>query len=160
HDVSHVTGAVNGFAPTGGVTFVLYNLPNCGGIGQIWPTDGSENGDVRSQDTLALVPGTYGFIATVADDNNYVGKSGDCEPFTVAQATTTTVTAIHDANHDVVTEVALGTIVHDSATVTSQNSAQTPGGNVNFTFFPNGSCTKDTGSSAGSHALNNAGVAD
>src|SRR5205085_998416 len=37
HDVAHVTGAVDGFAPTGGVTFVLYSLPSCQGIGQLIP---------------------------------------------------------------------------------------------------------------------------
>src|SRR5262249_33981615 len=35
HDVAHVTGAVGGFAPHGGVTFVLYSLPNCQGTGQV-----------------------------------------------------------------------------------------------------------------------------
>ena len=59
-----------------------------------------------------------------------------------------------------VTTVALGTTVHDAATVTSANSTAKPTGNVNFTFFPNWTCTGQISTSAGSHALDPNGVAD
>ena len=135
HDVAPVTGAVSGFTPSGGVSFVLYNLANCQGLAQPVSADSiKETGDVRSVDVMNLVPGNYGFIATVAGDSNYVGKSGVCEPFTVAKATTATTTAIHDAAANAVVgdpvPVALGTSVYDSASVTSSNSAANPSGNV------------------------------
>ena len=72
HDLSTVTGAVTGFAPTGAVSFVLYADSNC----QLLPTniaaDGMENGNVRSMNVLNVVPGNYGFKATVAGDANYL----------------------------------------------------------------------------------------
>ncbi len=162
HDVSHVTGAVDGFTPAGGVSFVLYPLANCQGIGSPVSTDGMENGDVRSVDTLPLLPGTYGFIATVTGDSNYLGASGVCEPFTVAPAATTTTTTIHNAagNADVTDEqVPLGTSVYDSASVTSDNSTATPTGTVSFRFFSNANCTGEVSQAAGTVALNGNGVA-
>jgi uncharacterized repeat protein (TIGR01451 family) len=162
HDVSHVTGAVTGFAPAGGVSFVLYSLDNCQGIGQTVTTDGMENGDVRSVDTLPLLPGTYGFIATVTGDDNYLGASGVCEPFTVAPAETTTTTTIHNAagDADVTDEqVPLGTSVYDSASVTSDNSTAKPTGTVSFKFFSNENCTGEVSQNAGTVALNGNGVA-
>jgi uncharacterized repeat protein (TIGR01451 family) len=159
HDLSIVTGGVTGFAPTGAVSFVLYGDSNCQLLPQTVAADGMEDGNVRSVGVMMLVPGNYGFKATVAGDANYLGQTGACEPFSVAQATTTTVTAIHNANHDVVTTVALGTTVHDAATVTSTNSTAKPTGNVNFTFYTNSNCTGE-GTSAGSHALDANGIAD
>ena len=57
------------------------------------------------------------------------------------------------------TSVPLASTVHDSATVMSSNSSATPMGNVSFTFFTNGTCFGE-GTSAGSKALDQNGVAD
>ena len=159
HDLAHVNGAVAGFAPVGGVTFVLYSLPNCQGVGQLVAAGGTENGDVRTVDSLALLPGTYGFVATAVGDGNYLGATGTCEPFTVAEAATTTTTAVRDASNNVVTTVPLGSIVHDSAAVTSTNKTGTPSGSVWFSFFTNGTCSGE-GTPAGVVALDRNGVAD
>ena len=161
HDLSIVTGQVGNFVPSGGVSFVLFSGTDCQVTLNSVSADGTESGNVRSVDVLSLVPGNYGFKATVAGDSNYLGATGACENFSVSQATTTTVTAIHDANHGVVpNNVPLGTTVHDAASVTSDNSTKTPTGNVNFRFFTNSECTGESSTAAGTVALNGVGVAD
>jgi uncharacterized repeat protein (TIGR01451 family) len=158
HDTAHVSGAVQGFDPTGGVTFTFYNGPACTS-GQAVATDGTEaGGDLRTVDELMLVSGSYGFKATVVGDSNYLGATGACEPFGVSTATTSTVTAIQDAQNNVVTSVPLGSVVHDVASVSSGNASSTPTGDVTFTFFTNGTCTGE-GSPAGTVALDANGVA-
>ena len=155
-----MTGAVNGFVPNGAVTFALYTGTGCDSTAVVVGANGNASGNVRSADVPLLPPGNYGFKASVAGDSNYLGTTGACEEFSVAKATTTTVTAIHDADHGVVTTVVLGTTVHDAATVTSANSTAKPTGNVNFTFFPNSTCTGESSTSAGSHVLDSNGLAD
>ena len=81
------------------------------------------------------------------------GFPNDIQGSTTATLTTTgistTGTTLHKADHSVVGvggHVALGTIMHDSATVT-QNPASGPAptGNVNFRFYTSSSdCTNDT----------------
>src|SRR5262245_38397002 len=84
--------------------------------------------------------------------------------------TSTVSTTLHQANHSVVAvngHVPLGTIMHDSATVTpNPASGPAPTGNVNFRFYNSAAdCSNDSGFSAGtvmgSIALNgaNPGVA-
>src|SRR5262249_35507409 len=99
------------------------------------------------------------YQAAVAADANYVGATSALEPLTVNKANPGVSTIVHDSNH---TEVAIGDIVaggtsvHDKATVTGLLFP--PTGSVNFTFYPNGTCT-GTGTGAGSAALDGAGVA-
>src|SRR6266511_944666 len=52
-----------------------------------------------------------------------------------------TATDIHNANHTVVTAVAVGTPVHDFVTVTGQQGAPVPSGNVSIDWFLNGDCS-------------------
>jgi hypothetical protein len=59
-----------------------------------------------------------------------------------------TATAIHNAAHDVVTAVTVGTNVHDFVTVTGQGGHPNPTGNVSIDWFPNGTC--DVGTAAAS----------
>src|SRR5262249_5754688 len=68
--------------------------------------------------------------------------------------TSTVSTTLHQANHSVVAvngHVPLGTIMHDSATVTPNPAAgPVPTGNVNFRFYNSAAdCTNDSGFSAG-----------
>lgn len=70
----------------------------------------------------------------------------------VLQEQSTVVTTIHDAAHGTIANgatIALGSSVHDSATVTGF----APTGNVTFTFFRNGDCTTGTAETAGTVGL-------
>ena len=53
----------------------------------------------------------------------------------IQQLTTTTATDIHNATHQTVTTVAVGTTVHDFVTVTGQPGQPVPTGNVNIDWF-------------------------
>src|SRR2546426_3547759 len=93
-----------------------------------------------------LSTGSYSYQAYYAGDSLNFAALSPCEPLTVAELSPTVVTEIHDASQNVVTSVALGTTVHDKATVSG--SFGTPTGTVTFTFFT--ASTGCTGASAGS----------
>ena len=101
-----------------------------------------------------MTAGSYAFRATYNGDTNYNVSTSGCEPFTVNKADTANVTTLHNANHDVIPNggsVPLGTIMHDSATV-SGTGAGTPTGNVTFTFYS--AATDCTGASVGAGTVN------
>lgn len=164
HDTAGITGQVGSFTPTGAVTFYFgpgfaetCKDPN---IYPVIATSGSPdagNGNPRSVDTTSLGAGNYQFWAHVAGDDNYLGASSDCEPFSVNKANSSTVTEIHNAAEGVVTSVALGTTVHDKATV-SGTSFGTPTGTVDFSFYSNNTC-EGPGLAAGTGIALVAGVA-
>src|SRR5262249_41764279 len=103
-----------------------------------------------------LAAGSYSFRAHYSGDSNYAGATSPCEPLSVETATPGVATTIHDASHDPVTNVVLGTTVHDQATVTG--SGPTPSWIVAFTFYSNGTSVP-TGRAAGLVALDARGVA-
>ena len=79
-------------------------------------------------------------------DGNFAGSTSACEPFHVNTAPSTTVTELHNNASEAViplgSSVALGTNVHDKATVTSANNSFPVTGTVTFTFFTNGTCDR------------------
>jgi hypothetical protein len=155
HDTAQVTGIVAGFTPTGAITFTL--------DGSSIATDGADagSGDTRSVDTAGLAAGAHSFTASIAGDSNYVGDTTDSpEALTVDKATLTINTLIHDAAHNVVSEVPLGTVVHDTAQVTGIVAGFTPTGAITFTF--DGSSIATDGADAGSgdtRSVDTAGLA-
>src|SRR5450759_1202396 len=68
----------------------------------------------------------------------------------VQQLNSSTVTAIHNAAHAVVTTVAAGSTVHDFVTVTGQPGQPKPSGNVNIDWFTNNTCAGAPAASSGS----------
>ncbi len=163
HDSAAVTGKVDSITLPS-VTFYFFgkdvtcsNGDTTGGtaLNTLAP-DGSGVAHPSTSETN-LAAGTYNFMAVVAGNANYLGATSNCEPFTVNKADSSTVTVIHDAAHNVVTSVALGTTVHDKATVTG-TAFGTPTGTVDFTFYPNSTCTEQ-GSAAGTGIALVAGVA-
>ena len=88
------------------------------------------------------------------------GSTGACEPLTVTELASSTVTVIHDAAHATVTSVAAGTTVHDQATVTGQVGLPVPTGTVTFSWFTNGTCTAPAAATSDPFPLDAAGVAD
>jgi hypothetical protein len=86
-------------------------------------------------DSAPLAAGGYTYTASVAGNANYIGATSDDEPLTVDPAQLSIVTHIHNASHQDITNtnVPVGTVVHDTATV----SGAVPGfpiGPVSFTL--------------------------
>lgn len=140
HDTATVTGGVNGFAlPAVSFTLTSNYTESCAN-GDAVANNGTEGGAVKSADSSALAAGSYAYRATVASNDNYTGGNSICEPFTVNKAQLTVTTDIHDANHQIVTNVPANSVVHDTATITGAvNGFATPA--VTFTFYTNGTCT-------------------
>ena len=142
HDSATVSAPAVLGTPTGSVDFSFYS-GTCGD---------PENATLVGTDTVDLVngvadpskshgplgAGSYFYLATYHSDNTDVWQNSDslCEPLTVDKAQLTIVTQIHDAGHNDVggaTHVPLGSVVHDTATVTGQ----VPGfsiGTISFTL--------------------------
>ena len=129
HDTATVSGAVPGFA-IGAVSFTL----NGSAVANDPAPDGTAT--ARSEDSAPLAAGSYKYAASVAGNDNYIGASSGDEPLTVDPAQLSIVTQIHNANHDPVggaTDVPLGSVVHDTATV-SGAVPNFPIGAVTFTL--------------------------
>ena len=111
YDTSTVTG-VEGFTPTGTVTYTLYSGGTCT-RGTTSDTAPSAHA-VISTDTVTLaggiVPnssttsplgaGSYSYGAVYSGDSNYVRTVMTCEPFTVGKAIPTTATVVFDASDE------------------------------------------------------------
>src|SRR5207247_2252919 len=101
-----------------------------------------------SSATGALAAGSYAFKAvyTPAAGSSYNGDTATCEPFTVGVSGTHLSTKVLDAaNKDVTSSsVPLGTVVHDTATLTPDTSGFSLAGTVVYTFYRGGDCTTGT----------------
>ena len=145
HDKATVTSANDSFPITGTVTFTFFSNGTCTGAGTGKGTVALVAGVAHPSDASgALAAGDYSFRATYNGDGNFTGSTSACEPFHVNTAASTTVTELHNNASEAViplgSSVALGTNVHDKATVTSANNSFPITGTVTFTFFTNGTC--------------------
>ncbi|HXL44340.1 MAG TPA: hypothetical protein VN960_09815, partial [Gaiellaceae bacterium] len=68
----------------------------------------------------------------------------------VLKLASATATDIHNAAHQVVTAVGVGSSVHDFVTVTGQAGSPVPSGNVNIDWFLNGDCSGQPAANSGS----------
>ncbi len=155
HDNAVVSGS--GPTPTGTISFSIYPSSSCA-VASTSSQTVVLVGGVAETGTTTVTSTGLAYKAFYAGDSNYSSSVGDCETLQAVKLTPNVSTDVHNSLHQIVTTVPAGSIVHDSATVTG--SGGTPTGTVNFTVFPNGVCTNDTGSPAGSHALNGSGIAD
>jgi uncharacterized repeat protein (TIGR01451 family) len=153
HDTATVTASP--FTATGSVTYHLFTGLDCQagneiGTGEQVSLSGGAVPD--SSETSALTAGSYSYQAVYSGDGNYNGSTGDCEPFNVAQGSTSTATTVFDAATNAAWTGAesTGAAAYDTATVTA--SPFTATGTVSYTFFTNGSCN-GTGSDAGTVTL-------
>ena len=131
HDTATVTGAVAGFDPTGAISFTL----NGGAVANANPAEAGFS--ASTVDSAPLGAGSYQYNASVAGDDNYIGDDSPDEPLTVDKAQLTIVTEIHDAGHNAVGDavhVPLGSVVHDTATVTGAVAGFDPTGAISFTL--------------------------
>ena len=94
-----------------------------------------------SAETAALQAGSYGYQAIYSGDGNYNGSTGACEPFAISKAGSATATVVKDhsgATVDVANPAALGSKVHDTATVTA--SPFTATGTVTYQLYSGLTC--------------------
>ena len=153
HDQGTVTAPAVLGTPTGSVDFKFYKGDDCA-AGEVTadPADvqvGSTsnvllaNGVAHpSADFGPLGAGSYYFTAHFKTGNENVWSNSDstCEPLTVDKAQLTIVTQIHNAAHGNVgdaTHVPLGSVVHDTATVTGAVPGFNPSGAITFTLDGN-----------------------
>ncbi len=153
HDKAIVSSTNSSFTMTGTVTYTFFTSGDCttGGTAGAPVAVGSESGS-----TGALGAGAYSYHAVYGGDTNYNGSTGDCEPLTVNKAAPTVVTELHNSDETVIATEAKTATVHDKATVTGGVNGFAPSGNVEFTFFSNGTCSP-TGAAAGTVALGGGG---
>ena len=154
HDTAQITGQVDGIPPTGLVTFTFYSGPNCTNGSEIGTFPSPDGVDPRSNATDALAPGSYGFTATIAGDDAYLGDTSDCEPFFVDKAQLAMNSQVHDSAHVDKTNlsVPLGSVMHDTGKITGGLVATFTPEPITFQIYPNGTCAAGSGS-----AVNNTG---
>lgn len=130
HDVAFVSGAVTGIAPTGAISFTMWNNGTCDGTGSVLSTAGADEGGsgTRSVATGQLAPGEYSFKATIAADANYNTATSPCEKLVVDKATPTLATTPN-------------VLPNDSATLSGLVNPS--GGTITFKLFLNATCTGD-----------------
>ena len=142
HDKASISGGLN---PSGSVDFTFYSSGDC-------TTGGAAAGSGiplvsgvahPSSSEGPLNAGSYSFKAHYNGDANNNAVDSACEPLTVTKLNTTTTTQVHNPAHADITgqSVALGTTIHDSATVAPQVGSMTITGNVTYHFFTTGDCT-------------------
>ena len=149
YDTAMLGNLVTGKTPTGTVKYTFFTNGDCSGDGTAAGTvtlDGS--GNVPQSDTEGpLAAGDYSFEAQYfsGDDPNYTDSDvSACEPFSVSKASSSTATVVKDHAGNVVDNgqhpAALGTKVHDTATVSSGNGSFTPSGSVTYQLYSGLDC--------------------
>ena len=149
YDTATLTHA-SGPTPTGTVTYTFYRAGNCT-TGTVVATQvvkvGADGSVPNSATTAPLSAATspYTYEAMYSGDGNYVGATSACEPFSVAQGSSSLTTQVFDAatNKAVSGPLALGATVYDTATLTHA-TGPTPTGTVTYTFYQKGNCTTGT----------------
>src|SRR3989441_4216950 len=99
-------------------------------------TMGSGSAIPGSSAASALPAGSYSFRAYWPGDSNYNSATAACEPLTVNKATASLGTTIVPAS-----PVALGTVVHDTASFSGLTSGFPATGTVTYKFYGTGTCT-------------------
>ena len=156
HDTASITGTVNGFLPTGTVTYEFFTNTACTGTHTDQTVDVNANGTVpNSAETAALAAGGYGYKAVYSGDSNYLTATGDCEPFSVSQKQPGVSTTVFDAatNKAWTGLETTGAKAYDTATITGTVDGFIPTGTVSYRFFTNGTCSGD-GTAAGTVDVN------
>ncbi len=146
YDTATVTG-ISGFTPTGTVTYTFFTNNACSGSGSSAGTVTLDaSGNVPNSNTEGpLAAGDYSFQASYSGDSNYNPSVSPCEPFSVAQAPSSTLTTLHNAADNSVialgSNVATGISVYDTAAVSGQVGSIAMTGTITYAFFTNGACS-------------------
>ena len=144
------------------MTFSWFTNGTCAGTGggDVVPVH-ADAGGVADGTTFTQTPrraGSFAFQATYSGDGTYNGSTGPCEPLTVTQVASTTVTVIHDAN---ARDGDVGAGGDDGARPGDRDRRRsaTPTGTVTFSWFTNGTCTAPAAATSSAFTLAG-GVAD
>ncbi|TLZ59631.1 MAG: hypothetical protein E6K13_09530, partial [Methanobacteriota archaeon] len=136
HDKATVSGSFG--TPTGTVTFTFFTASTgctgaSAGSGTVTLVSGVAHPS-NSQGPLAV--GSYSFKAHYnGEDADYGPADSPCEPLTVNKASPTLSTVIVPAS-----PVALGTVVHDTASFSGLTSGFPATGTVTYKFYSSGTC--------------------
>jgi uncharacterized repeat protein (TIGR01451 family) len=160
HDTATLSGQVDSisFDGTATVTYTLYsNLTCTAGVGNANVLDSGNKAVVAPAtvpDSNAFGPlgsGDYSYQAVYNGNANYNSATGACEPFHVNKATPSISTVVKDSNGATVdngaNKAALGTTVHDTATLSGQVDSISFDGTatVTYTLYSNLTCTAGVG---------------
>jgi hypothetical protein len=157
HDTATVTGDPSGPVPTGTVTFIVYQgVTDCSTEGAPAGSAPLVGGFADGSTPQVVAAGGLSFSTHYSGDDTYAPSDGACEPLPATQLDSSTATEIHDATHTVVTNVLVGTAVHDKAIFTV--SGPTPGGTVTFNWYTNSSCDGTPTASSGPIAVTGTSV--
>jgi uncharacterized repeat protein (TIGR01451 family) len=151
YDTTSVSGAVDGFAPTGTIQYRFFQSGDCTG-------DSTSAGDSvalgdPSNTEGPLGAGSYSFDARYvagANDNYPTSDWSACEPLTINQGSLTASTTIKNAADDSTVDgtLPLGSSVYDTTQLSGGVEGFDPAGTISYRFFQNGDCSGE-GSSAG-----------
>jgi len=133
------------FTPSGTLTYSFFDNGSCSGDANSTQTVTlNSNGTVPNSDaTSALAAGSYSFQAKYSGDSNFPSSTGACEPFSVAEAASSTSTTVHDAATNGVWSgsESTGSSAYDTATVGAQVSGFPASGSVTYHLYANDSCS-------------------
>jgi uncharacterized repeat protein (TIGR01451 family) len=159
HDSATVTGTQAGGIPTGTVEFSWYASKDCTGAASAAGTVQLDAGGIAHPSQAVTVPSGGGsFRAHYNGDSTYNSANADCEPLDASKLDAHAVTTIHDAGHAAVTSAPVGSVVHDSATVTGTQVGGMPTGGVTFSWYTSKDCSGPA-KAAGTVQLDAGGVA-
>jgi hypothetical protein len=123
---------INGFNPTGTITFTLYGQPDCADPVSIDP-QGVSGGNYSTVPTIPAFPDTFYWVASYSGDDNNLAFTSDCdsEPVTVTPAPTALTTSAQP-------QVAVvGAAVEDVGTLTG---GYNPTGTILFQLYREPNC--------------------
>ncbi len=128
HDSAQVAGPTGSPEPTGNVTFTVFtDSDNCDTTGVVSDAFTLLDGSVDPGPTATMGDNGISFFASYSGDSTYPPANSACEPLSLKPAASATVvTHIHDAEDNVVTEVPLGSVVHDTVSVTTSDRPEYP----------------------------------
>jgi hypothetical protein len=136
---------VTGVLPTGTISYTFYTGGTCAGSGTTQNPQLLTAGTVPSSNsTGALAAGTYSFRATYSGDPNFMGSSGTCASFSVAQANSSTASTVFDARAGTVApwsgSETTGASAVDVASVTGSTGVA-PTGTLTYALFAGRLCS-------------------
>jgi sugar lactone lactonase YvrE len=127
----------NGFAPTGQITFTLYQGPDCSGspVATEKVTVNGNGAYGTANGFQAIAPGTYQWTASYSGDanNSPVGSPCGEEQVTVTSVGTPTLTTTPSP-----TSTQVGGTLQDNATLSGGSA---PTGSITFTLYPTSDCS-------------------
>jgi hypothetical protein len=141
YDTATVSG-IDGFTPTGTVTYYIYDNATCGGDVEGQAVTLSDGNVPNSPTTPPLGAGGYSYQASYSGDSNYLPTTGRCLTFSIGLGVPQVSQQVDDAathalwsGHET-----LGASAVDTATVTGV-AGFTPTGIVTYQLFDNGTCS-------------------